>query len=107
MAAGSRLASLGPTSVDETFAFGPREVDRLARAVARRLGEPRRRIDSPDEIRRALADALGDRLGSGSIGVVRLPAALQTPESWHVTLTGVSSEARDEMERMAEEARDG
>ena len=96
-----------PAPVGGAYAFGPREIERLARALGRRLGEPRRRIDSPDEIRRALIDALGDRLRTGTVGVTRMPGALQTAESWHITLTLVSPAARDEMDRLAEEARDG
>jgi hypothetical protein len=91
--------------IDVEYACRRSELAGVALAVSSRLGGLRRQIGSPEELRLALIEVLGAKLDEGSLDVRRMPPALHTNEYWHVSLTGVSVDARADMDRLVEEAR--
>ncbi len=94
----------GRGPVDAEYAFGRVELRALAETLAFELGTSAGRIATPEELRAAIASAIGERLGGGSVDVRRMPGALQTPESWHVSLDGVPPTGRQAMDELVREA---
>jgi hypothetical protein len=72
---------------DLVIAIGRPEFDRLGAALQAVLGPGTTRLDTPDRLEAALADAIAGLGYSGHPRVARRPAGLYTPEAWQVQLT--------------------
>jgi len=70
------------------------EKDALAAALASLEGGDPPRLDSPAHVEAALADAIDRAGGRGAPLVVRSPAALYTPEYWHIRIDGADAVTR-------------
>ena len=81
--------AIDPTPVeDAVVVFSRFDVDRLGQALAVLLGDAVERLDTPSRIERALGRLLADRVAPGTVEVLRRPAAISTPESWEIHLSG-------------------
>ena len=74
-----------PTEI--VIAIGRPEFDRLGAALQAALGPGTTRLDTPDRLEAALADAIARLGATGRPRVARRPAGLYTPEAWQVQLT--------------------
>lgn len=72
---------------DLVIAIGRPEFDRLGAALQAVLGPGTKRLDTPDRLEAALADAIAGLGATGQPRVARRPAGLYTPEAWQVQLT--------------------
>jgi hypothetical protein len=72
---------------DIIIAIGRPEFDRLGAALQAVLGPGTTRLDTPDRLEAALADAIAGLGATGRPRVARRPAGLYTPEAWQVQLT--------------------
>jgi hypothetical protein len=72
---------------DVVIAIGRPEFDRLGAALQMVLGPETKRLDTPDRLEAALADAIVRLGATGRTRVARRPAGLYTPEAWQVRLT--------------------
>ncbi len=72
---------------DLVIAIGRPEFDRLGAALQAVLGPDTKRLDTPDRLEAALADAIAGLGATGQPRVARRPAGLYTPEGWQVQLT--------------------
>ena len=72
---------------DLVIAIGRPEFDRLGAALQAALGPGTTRLDTPDRLEAALADAIARLGATGRPRVARRPAGLYTPEAWQVHLT--------------------
>ncbi|HUP54336.1 MAG TPA: hypothetical protein VM408_02425 [Methylomirabilota bacterium] len=72
---------------DLVIAIGRPEFDRLGVALQAALGPGTKRLDTPDRLEAALADAIAAIGATGRPRVARRPAGLYTPEAWQVQLT--------------------
>lgn len=76
-----------PPAADLVIAIGRPEFDRLGAALQAVLGPGTKRLDTPDRLEAALADAIVGLGATGQPRVARRPAGLYTPEAWQVHLT--------------------
>lgn len=84
-ATGPDAGSQPPTDI--MIAIGRPEFDRLGAALQAALGPGTTRLDTPDRLEAALADAIARLGATGRPRVARRPAGLYTPEAWQVQLT--------------------
>lgn len=81
---------LPPEAVEDVvIVLGRLEIECLRHAIQRSLGDRVDHPNSPARMERALAVLLGRDGSAGRPRVLRLPAALSTPESWEIHLDGV------------------
>jgi len=81
--------------VDAAFALTRAEAEQLVRVADRRAGLGHVSPATPDRLRAAVEEALGDDAGGGSVVVTRLPRALHSTETWHVRIVAVPIADRD------------
>ena len=74
---------------DVVIVLGGQELDHLRAALQAVLGDTVERPNTPARIERALSLLLARLDAPGKPRVLRLPAALSTPESWEIHLDGV------------------
>lgn len=74
-------------SGDVVIAIGRPEFDRLGAALQAVLGPGTSRLDTPDRLEAALADAIVRIGATGRPRVARRPAGIYTPEAWQVNLS--------------------
>jgi hypothetical protein len=91
--------------VSAQYTFPRPDLLALADALRIRLGDRSRPIGSPDELTTAIVAAVGEAEPVGRVEVLRIPAALHTPETWRVRLDGVSVSTRDVLESLLSEVR--
>ncbi len=72
---------------DLVIAIGRPEFDRLGAALQAVLGPGTTRLDTPDRLEAALADAIAGLGATGRPRGARRPAGLYTPEAWQVQVT--------------------
>lgn len=85
--ASTDAASATTPCVNVVIAIGRPEFDRLGVALQAALGPGTTRLDTPDRLEAALADAIVGLGATGETKVARRPAGLYTPEAWQVSLT--------------------
>jgi len=78
---------------DLVLALGPREFERLGRALGEANGS-KVRADTPDLLVSALTAAITQSDGCGIPHVWRSPAGLHTTESWQIRIDGADTVTR-------------
>lgn len=77
------------------------ELDRLIGALAASLDPSTPRPDSPARLADALTTVIGRIGGRGRPTVTRSPAALYSPEYWHLRVEGADARTRTAVDRLA------
>ena len=78
------------------------EAERLSSALDRRARRATTPGDvTPDHLRRAITTRIADDGADASVEVVRLPAALTTPEAWDVRIEGIRPTTLADLESAA------
>jgi hypothetical protein len=77
------------------------DLDRLIAALGRSLPAATPRPDSPARLEDGIAVVIGRIGGRGRAVVTRSPAALYSPEYWHLRIEGADARTRAAVERLA------
>jgi hypothetical protein len=89
----STEAQAAGTTVDAQFVFTRAELTPVMGAIRSALGTDSQSLDTPVRLQAALATLIRQHGSPGEVAVRRSPAALLTPEYWHVDLEGVDDSA--------------
>jgi hypothetical protein len=94
-----------PPTVDAEYVFTRADMQRVIAAIRSSLSCGAVPLDSPQRLQDALRTVIASVGGRGDVDVRRSPAALLTPEYWHVHLTELDTTTASTLRELFAEAR--